>query len=448
MRSGARIKVAIGAALAALALPSASEAAAPEPDDGWAQRALGIQYEVASDVGWTNMPWVGTHNSYNSIEQTGVALSPNDSNQQITNVAQLEAGVRSLELDVHRFPDLPGTSGPLRVCHARPASEGHLGCTTEKELAPTLAEIVEWLDRPANSDEVLLLYLEDHMGDAAGYNGAADVVNAELGHRLYKPPPGGCSEVPSTLTREQIQAAGKQAFIVSDCGPAGASGWHGVAFNWDSHVESRPFDYEDFPDCGPDFTITKYETAFVRYFEDSTQLTERAGTPDDGITPATAAAMARCGVDLVGLDQVTGPEDPRFEGLVWSWQVNRPRPGMKGERNCAVQRRNVEVAPELAFGGSAEPATRAAWFDHRCARLHAAACRDAAGAWTIESRRVTQRKARKACKADGLVLGTPRTGYEAQGFDAALEAAGVRQAWIGAKRKPEGWATPDPPPAP
>ena len=397
------------------------------------------------------MPWVGTHNSYNSIEQTGVALSSNDANQDITNVEQLDAGVRSLELDVHRFPDIPG--GPLRVCHARPASQGHFGCTIEKELGPTLAEIVAWLDEPAHSEEVLLLYLEDHMGDAAGYNAAAAVVTAQLGDRLYTPPAGGCSEVPAALTRKQIQVAGKQVLIVSDCGPEAASGWHAVAHNWNSHLESRPVEYEDYPSCGPDYDLPTYETTFIRYYEDSTALSNQVGPPtgiataDDGITPPTAAAMARCGVDLIGLDQVSGPADPRFTGLVWSWQVNRPRPGKKGERDCAVQRRGVEVAPGLGFPGGAEPPTRAAWFDHRCARLHAAACRDAAGAWTIAPERVSRGAARRACEAEGDVLGTPRTGYQAQQLDEALAESSTRQAWLGARRKTGEWSAPDPPPA-
>jgi hypothetical protein len=119
---------------------------------------------------------------------------------------------------------------------------------------------------------------------------------------------------------------------------------------------------------------------------------------------------------------------------------------MKGERNCAVQRREVEIDPALAFPGSPDPATRAAWFDHRCSRLHAAACRDEAGAWTIVRKARAWGDGHKVCQNFGRRLGTPRTGYEAQQLDAALEAAGVRQAWIGAKRKPGGWTATDPPP--
>ncbi|MEJ7875793.1 MAG: hypothetical protein WKF62_03960 [Solirubrobacterales bacterium] len=452
MRSGAWGRAIVVVVLGALALPAYSAGKAPDAAEGWAQRALDIQYDLASDVGWTNMPWVGTHNSYNSDEQTGISISSRDPNQVITNVAQLDAGVRSLELDIHRFPDVPGAEGPLRVCHARGADQGHLGCSTDKELAPTLAEIVAWLDEPKNSEEVLLLYLEDHMGDAAGYNAAAGIVDAQLGNRLYRPPAsGGCSEVPGGLTRDAIRADGAQALIVSDCGPEGATGWHSVAHNWNSHVESRPVEYEDFPRCGPDYKIPTYESRVVRYYEDSTALSNQFGPPtglataDDGITPPTAAAMARCGVDLIGLDQVSGPADPRFEALVWSWQVNRPRPGMKGERDCAVQRRGVEIAPAFAFPGSAEPPTRAAWFDQRCVRLQAAACRDGSGEWTILEKRVRQRAARNACEKQGLALGTPRTGFESQRLDAALTSAETRQAWLGTRRAGGTWNAPDPP---
>jgi hypothetical protein len=453
-----RVRTTLSVFALVLAAPAVAGAAAPQAEPGWTQRALGIQYEVASDVGWANMPWVGTHNSYNSTAQTGVALSSNDANQRITNVAQLEAGIRSLELDVHRFPDVSG--GPLRVCHARGADQGHFGCTLEKELGPTLEEIVAWLDRPENEDEVLLLYLEDHMGDAAGYNAAAAVVESELGDRLYEPQDEGCTEVPATLTRDDVRAAGAQVLIVSDCGPSAATGWHGVAHNWDSHVESRPVGYEDFPTCGPDYEIAEYESLFVRYYEDRTALTNSVGpptgvaTPDDGIDAGTAAAMARCGVDLIGLDLLRGPQDRRLEGLVWSWQVNRPRPARKGERNCAVQRRNVEVAPEFGFAGESgtgagdDPPTRAAWFDQVCARLHAAACRDAEGAWTILPERSRQSAAKRACEAEGLVLGTPRTGYESQQLDTALAAADERQAWLGIRRKGAAWRPQDPPLAP
>lgn len=442
---GARAIATVGAGAAiALVVGAPAHAAAPDAEPGWAQRALDLQYELGSEVGFTNAPWVGTHNSFNSTEQTGVALSSNDSNQQITLVSQLDAGVRSLELDVHRFPDIPGTPGPIRVCHGRGADQGHFGCTTEKLLGPTLAEISAWLDSPAGEGQVLLLYLEDHMVDAAGYDGAAAIVTARLGDKLYAPPPSGCTEVPGGLTRAAVRGAGKQVVIVSDCGPG--TGWAEVAFNWNSHVESRPVNYEDFPDCGPEYDRPTYDSKVVRYYEDSTALTNQVGpptgvaTPDDGITPPTAAAMARCGVDLIGLDQLTGPADPRLETLVWSWRANKPRPAGQGRRRrCAIQRQGVPVAEDLGGG------ERSAWVDRPCSRRNRASCRDGAGAWTIPRRAVPWRRAKAACANRGLVLGTPRTGFESQELGVALDAAGARKAWLGYRRRGgNDWQPTDP----
>src|SRR6185312_16004608 len=112
----------------------------------------------------------------------------------------------------------------------------------------------------------------------------------------------------------------------SGCG-AGAA-WPGSAFDWSSHVETRPVAFQDFPRCGPDYTRATYDSKLVRYFEDSTWLTTAAAnvgqsSVDDGITPATAAAMTRCGVDLISMDQLQ-PGDERLAALVWSWAPGEP----------------------------------------------------------------------------------------------------------------------------
>lgn len=434
---GRVIRAAVLAAGIFACVGSAASAAQtpPEAEPGWAQRALADQYELGSDIGWTNAPWAGTHNSFNSTGQVGFTLSASDANQQIVNTAQLDAGIRSLELDVHKSPP----TNEIRVCHGRGADQLHLGCTNEKLLAPTLAEIAMWLDSPAGEDQVLLLYLEDHMADAAGYDAAAAIVTQQLGSRVYTPPAGGCSEVPGDLTRNAIRAAGKQVLIVSDCGPG--TGWAGVAFNWDSHVESRPVDYADVPDCGPDYDRATYDSKVVRYYEDSTALTSTVSiigqaTADDGITPPTAAAMVRCGVDLIGLDQVTGPADPRLEAMVWSWQVNRPKARTDGRpRGCAIQQRFIQVAPE--FGD--EP--RTGWFDRICrTQTHQLACRDEAGTWLVTAREHLRAKGEKVCARRGAALSTPSTGYEAQQLAAAMDEAGASRVWLAIRRGDPGWA--------
>ena len=139
------------------------------PGPSWARKALALQYELASDVELRNTPWVYTHNSYNSAAEMGPTLSARDPNQAITIVEQLDEGVRSLEIDAHLFnsPSDPrvGNRGPI-VCHARGASQGHAGCTTEKPLVVVLRQIKGWLDR--HPSQVILLYLESHLEGARG----------------------------------------------------------------------------------------------------------------------------------------------------------------------------------------------------------------------------------------------------------------------------------------
>jgi hypothetical protein len=231
-----------------------ADAAEPTPVAGeseWVQRALALQYELANDVAFRNVPWVGTHNSFNSRAEMGPTLSTQDSNQQITIVDQLRQGIRSVELDLHWFPSVQGGGFAPVVCHA---TDQHVGCTTEKTLGPVLDEISGWLRAPENREQVLLLYLEDDLNAGQeAYDSAAAVINQKLGDLVYRPPPGaGCTPVPLGLTREKILAAAAQVLIVTDCGVGQA--WQGAIFDWSARVEGRPQGYTDFRECGPDFS--------------------------------------------------------------------------------------------------------------------------------------------------------------------------------------------------
>ena len=149
-----------------------------------------------------NAPWVFTHNSYNSPAEMGLALSPQDSNQRISVVDQLDEGVRSLELDVHLFLGRPV------LCHS---TGPHLGCSTEKTFRQVLTQIRGWMNR--NPRQVLLLYLEGHLDDAAGYDlGAADL-DAVVGDLVYRGRPAAAPAVTrcrwrSPATRSAPRASG------------------------------------------------------------------------------------------------------------------------------------------------------------------------------------------------------------------------------------------------
>jgi hypothetical protein len=408
-----------GADLNALLAPGPARGAVAAFQGTWADRALALQYELAGDVGLRNAPWVGTHNSFNSIAEMGPTLSDLDSNQQLTLTEQLRVGVRSLELDLHWWIDFRSLAFAPVVCHARDPL--HLGCTIEKSLPPVLAELRAWLD--ANPGQVLLLYLEDHLDGPTGSAAAARMLDAGLGDRIYRPS-GACEPLPLDLTRDQVRAAGKQVLLMSNCAAGGE--WNTTIFDGDAREETRPRGYTDFPACGPDFDRAEYESKLIRYYEDSTALTALTtplgqATNDDGITPATAARMARCGVDLTGLDQLL-PFDGRLEALVWSWAPNQPA----AAGDCAVQRRDAR------------------WEARGCGELHPAACRAGDGTWSLTPDAVAAAAAEAACIATGAEHAVPRTGFEGQLLAQAAGAAGAAEVWLGHRRSGTGWVALDP----
>ena len=421
-------RVRLAAALAALALLAVAPAARADAVDdfqgSWADRALDQQFDLAGDVPLRNVPWVGTHNSFNSVAEMGQTVSTYDPNQLLDLTDQLRLDIRALELDIHWFmsPHTPGFRAPV-VCHARGGSEGHAGCSNEKLIGPVLGEIARWLRRPQNRDQVLLLYLEDHLDTVEGYDTAAAAVENELGGLLYRPPGGGgCTELPYELTRNEILATGAQAIAVSDCGLGTA--WPAAVFRWDEHEEDRPQGYLGFPSCGPDYTRGDYNSKLIRYYEDRTQLTNAfPDRRDDGLTPATVASMTRCGVDLLGMDKLLAG-DGRLRAAVWSWARRQPA----GRSRCAIQR------------GTAKPKS-ARWFTRPCGRRLRVACRKGAG-WVIGGVRRALR-GRLACRRKGARYSVPRTGFEAQRLRLAMKRAGVGAVWLGYRRGPGGWSALD-----
>ena len=397
--------------------PSAAAIAAHRTS--WTHRALTLQYALANDVPFANAPWIGTHNSFNSMAY-GYTPSRSDSNQKLTLTDQLEIDVRSLELDVH------WVDGEPKVCHG---TEQHAGCSSEGPLGPHLDEIAAFLDRPENWRDVVLLYLEDQIGDPAGYDTVAADLNRAFGHRLYKSAGGKCSpKLPLTLNRNKLLRSGVQVVTVaSGCGggTTETTAWSTLVSDWsgDVHGESRPRGYDDFPGCGKDFDRAKYQSQIVRYYEDSTFVTSSASTAgaaqsDDGITPQTAAAMARCGVDLFGLDQLL-PDDGRLESLVWSWAKNEPRAG----RRCAIQRRSD-----------------ARWQSTTCKGKRPAACLKRDGRWLVTRKAVTVKRASSACRKRRARLAVPRTGYENQLLRYSTPmTAKAKSTWLGYRLRGGRW---------
>jgi hypothetical protein len=404
---------ALGVLLAAAMIAPAGAAA--RADTTWVQSALATQYELGSSLGSRNAPWVGTHNSFNSPAEMGLTLSSRDANQQIGLTDQLDQGIRSLELDLHWFPSAESGGLAPVVCHA---AELHAGCSVEKPLAVVLPEITGWLRQPEHRDQVLLLYLEDHLDDETGYDTAASVVRDGLGDLLFAPPAGGgCTDLPGSLSRDQIRAAGAQVVIVSDCGIG--AGWPSVAFSWSDHEEGQADAYTDYPTCGPDYTPSDYRHHLIRYYEDSTSLSAIAGDPGDRIDVPTAAAMARCGADLIGFDQLTAG-DPRLAAMVWSWAPGEPAAG-----DCALDR----VSAKRPFGR---------WVSRSCDRRRRPACRSR-HLWLVLATSSPQASAESLCQKVGARFAAPRTGREAQSLRRAMQRAHAHGVWIDVQRGDTAW---------
>jgi hypothetical protein len=90
----------------------------------WVQEALKLQREIDLYAPLNEATFIGTHNSYNSKSYALRILRYIDPNQLLSINDQLNAGVRSLEFDVH-WTRNEYLSKDMLLCHA-PAS--HIGC--------------------------------------------------------------------------------------------------------------------------------------------------------------------------------------------------------------------------------------------------------------------------------------------------------------------------------
>lgn len=393
-----------------------TQAARDAYQQSWVHRTAQFQYELGDPLPLLDAQWLGTHNSFNSLSSS-FTLSHADSNQQLTLTQQLDLDVRSLELDLHYIPRLELLGGKaVTVCHGQGPEAFHLGCTNEPTFTRVLPEIAAWLNKASNNDEVVLLYLEDAIKDAAGYASAVATLESVLRRPngtslIYKPnlaqkAGNGCVPLPTGISRDDVRAAGARVVLVGSCAP----GWSGAVHDWNPvHVEGGTTSaYQPFPACDATYGAGVYATQLVRYFEDSTLVStlldpQRAPVNPEALTPAKVRAMTACGVNVYGFDQLL-PEDGRIQASLWSWAPDEP---VAGAGSCAYQGADGRW--------SAEP----------CTDLHPAACEDD-GTWTVTDP-VPFAAAPGACTAQGATFAVPRAGDQNSRLHAVAGAAG---AWV------------------
>ena len=378
----------------------------------WLHRAAGFQYQLAHELPLLRAQWLGTHNSFNSAgnERT---LSHSDSNQQLSLTQQLDTDIRALELDLHYVPSAEnGGASAVVVCHGRGPDEAHFGCTNEPAFATVLPEIAGWLEE--HPSQVLLLYLEDELGDPAGYTETIKVLDDTLGDRIYRPSPSemtaeGCANLPLGISRDDVRARSAHVVLVGNC----RSGWAADVYGWDDvHVESGSTpDYRPFPACDATYGRDVYDSKLVRYYEDSTFVsaaTDPTQSPADHeadmLSPARVADMTRCGVGLFGFDQLL-PHDGRIKATIWSWLKNEPS---ADSGRCGLQREDGR------------------WLTGPCKAKQRAVCRGAGGL-VLTPRPIRWDRAESACGKQSASFDLPRTGYE---NSLLRQLAGAERVWL------------------
>lgn len=197
--------------------------------------------------------------------------------------------------------------------------------------------------------------------------------------------------------------------------------WNGTVFSGAARAkdETGPAGYGEDGSCDPARDPAVYDDHLLRVYEDSTALSATVDQGSNPITPAKAATLQRCAVDITGFDQLL-PDDGRLAASVWSWAPGEPAAG----GDCAVQ------------------ASDGRWRATPCGERHAFACRGAGGRWSVDA--VSAPYAARAGRCAGASVATPRYGYEAVQLQRAMAAADVSSVWLAYTRTGPTWTASDP----
>jgi hypothetical protein len=366
----------------------------------WVHRALELQGRLDDRLPLSDALVPHTHNSFNS-SWYDPTVTNQDPNQAYSLTHQLDMDIRALELDVHWMPSASGTPDTgghwPTLCHGTSDNPlgVHVGCSIDRPLEDGLREITAWLgDHP---DEIVLLYLENQLGDdPLAHATAGAIVDRELGALAHRPPASApCAPMDWSLSEAAIRATGARVVVVGNCDAA-------VARTWGTVVHERGPGWDE---SGDPLTC-EADTVVRRFFEDRTWVAEVTGGTTS-ITAEATAAMVRCGANLIGFDQLS-PDDPRLAALVWSWAEDAVTAGAPS--GCAYQGADTYFHVD------------------DCRTKRPAACLDASGAWRV-TKPVRWDRAPAACAALSATFSVPATGMRNVALAAAKPSSEV---WVDA----------------
>ncbi|WDE08535.1 hypothetical protein SG34_031935 [Thalassomonas viridans] len=383
--------------------------------DRWAWKALHMQQRLALNTPLTEISSLASHNTYNSkVYQFKGAYA--DPNHKLSIYDQLRLGVEAIELDMHyslaadvdvdidvdldiRDPEFDidvdlDLDEELILCHSTVGTDAvsiDPGChPLDRHFTEGLKEIRTFLELPESRTSVIMVYLEDFADDR--YSRVHNELEDILGDKIYRSG-GGCQEIPATLTKAQVLAAGKQVIIRKggDC----ATG-----------TELDQMVYDDWGDLRRNRT------------EDQTGFAFTAGS-EKVFTPAQIRNWHLEGQNFINLDQLD-VDDPRLKAAIWSWAEGHPT--VNDDQNCAV----------MNEGGR--------WYAGTCTHDRRHACRNVLdGSWKVSTEKGDWSDGGKHCGWFGseYIFDVPRSAPENQ---ALKEAADGRHVFLKfADGKSEGY---------
>ncbi|WP_299009561.1 hypothetical protein [uncultured Shewanella sp.] len=376
--------------------------------DAWRIKALRLQNRLDHALPLNDALFIGTHNSFNATDYSN-GTSYIDPNHRLSLYDQLNAGMVSLELDVH-YDFNVRTGMDLMLCHRKEKGEISDGACSvfDRTFKQGLTEINNWL--ADNPNDVIFIYIEDFM-EGGEYNKAISYLNQTIGDKVYRPQGEGCQNLPMDVSKSAILNQGKQVLLFGQGQTCQASSeWQTWAFGgtaWDGGKAK---------DARQGACKVPADGRWLRYFEDRTIAASLLAGRDDSenITADDMQSLLACGANFIGLDMLGYADSDRITGAIWSWNKGEPNVYGDGE-DCAESHSNGRFN------------------DLSCESIRTFACKNDNDEWyvTTGTGQWSEGKAICAAETDGkYTFATPQTYIQNQGLIQAKQAAGESRVWL------------------
>lgn len=317
------------------------------------------ELELARHLPLQQQQWLGAHNAYN---HKGIFK-----NQMWDITRQLQAGVRVLELDLHRRP----FSSKPRVCHGTGLGDCLLNPFGVRDYQDILNEIKAWSDQ--HPDQLLMIELENHVKNQAAVEGPLRQIFGSLLYTAAERPLNWAQETPATIV-----ARGKRV-IVADFGPHRFDG----QLIWDQNLISTNTPSGQF-ESGCRVSGQPMGERAWGFYDD------KVFRKPNPITPANIQTFLNCQVRYLKLDRLS---NELLDARHFSWQ------SANAERACASL-------------GSATPRWQAA----SCQQQRRFACQNPQG-WQISQASAAWEQGPAVCRQEfgaEAAFGVPRNWYQNQ----------------------------------